>query len=192
MNILLGITGSVATVLTPKLVSKLLKSGHNVEIIATERSLYFLPEMPENQIPISSSKKVRVHTDKEEWPIGGYHKNDPVQHIEIREWANLFLIAPLTANTLAKIANGMADNFLSCTTRAWQKKKPLILVPAMNTEMWIDPITKEQLNSLKKRYKSFHVIQPVSKKLACGDTGLGAMANLDDIINTIKEIDQYP
>jgi phosphopantothenoylcysteine decarboxylase len=173
-NLILGITGSVATTLTPKLYNGLITSGYNVKIVATTPALYFLP--PNFQI--------KIYKDKDEWPQNGYHKNDPVEHIEFRTWADILLIAPITANTLAKIANGICDNFLTCIIRAWPTHKPLVLAPAMNTEMWTNTLTQHHINTIFKHYPKTSIISPVTKTLACGDTGIGAMANINDIINS--------
>ena len=77
-----------------------------------------------------------------------YHRGDEVLHIEFRKWADLFLVAPLDANTLAKFALGISDNFLSCVFRAWDFAKPVILAPAMNTLMWDSPVTLRHLRQL--------------------------------------------
>jgi len=189
MKIILGITGSVATVLTPKLSAALLAAEHDIKIVATDPALYFLktpPFYPEKLILECANQEIEVFVDKSEWPSGGYHKNDPVRHIEFRDWADILLIAPLSANTLAKIALGLADNFLSCIARAWPKEKPLIIAPAMNTEMWLDPITAEQIQALQKRFQIVKLVEPISKQLACGDIGAGAMADINTIIKTIS------
>jgi len=186
MKILLGVTGSVAAVLTPKLAKGLLLAGHEVQIVATTPALFFLPNLDCSRLLIPGSDlAVTVHTDKDEWPSNGYFKNDPVLHIEFRTWADVFLIAPLTANTLAKLANGLADNFLTCIARAWPKEKPFLLAPAMNTEMWIDPITETQINQLRLRYQKLRLISPIKKVLACGEEGLGAMAEIKTIIEVV-------
>lgn len=107
-------------------------------------------------------------------------------HIELAEWADIFLIAPLDANTLAKIANGICDNLLSCTARAWDINKPLILCPAMNTKMYEHPLTSQQISLLKSwGYKEIPVI---SKTLMCGDTGPGAMAEVGTIVDYLMGI----
>ena len=96
------------------------------------------------------------------------------------------LIAPLDANTLAKISSGICDNLLCCVVRAWDVgRKSLIVAPAMNTFMWQHPITSEHL----KRIESFGyiVIQPIEKTLICGDVGLGAMASIDHIIKVTSD-----
>ena len=92
------------------------------------------------------------------------------------------MIAPLSANTLAKLANGLCDNLLTCVCRAW-KDKPLLVCPAMNTAMWEHPITARQLNDLTSF--GYHIVQPIEKRLACGDVGMGAMASVDTIVETV-------
>src|SRR5262249_9210861 len=138
-KVLLGVTGSVAAIKTPELYAALNQSGHDVKIIATQASLYFFdpasidPGRPERNLD-------RVILDADEWPGRGQgrlaQRGDFVLHIELRKWADLLLIAPLDANTLAKLANGIADNCLTCVYRAWDMKRPIVLAPAMNTLMW--------------------------------------------------------
>ncbi len=189
MKIILGITGSVATVLAPKLALELINAGHEIRIVATTPALYFLPPglFDEKDLTLKCGDHlVDVFIDKTEWPSGGYHKNDPVKHINFRDWAQICLIAPLSANTLAKLANGLADNFLSCIARAWPKEKPFIIAPAMNTEMWLDPITSQHIQSIEKRYHKLVLVNPIKKVLACGDDGMGAMAEIDKIVSAIN------
>lgn len=110
-------------------------------------------------------------------------RNDPVLHIELGKWADLMVIAPLDANTLAKMACGICDNLLLCTTRAWNFEKPLFFCSAMNTRMWEHPITKKHIDTL---LSWGHIeIACISKKLMCGDTGIGAMAKPEDIFQQI-------
>jgi phosphopantothenoylcysteine synthetase/decarboxylase len=191
MNIVLGITGSVAAILTEKLCTSLLSAGHSVKIVATNPALYFLPQETGDYIklavPGKKSVALQLFRDKDEWPIGGYHKNDPVRHIEFRTWAHLLLIAPLSANTLAKMAHGICDNFLCCIARAWPKRKPLVLAPAMNTEMWIDPVTEAHFAALRGRYHKMTVVEPEFGLLACGDTGKGAMAHIESILRAVAK-----
>ena len=91
-----------------------------------------------------------VHSSaiSDEWPGTRYHRGDEVMHIEFRKWADILIVAPLDANTLAKFAVGIADNFLSCIFRAWDFAKPVILAPAMNTLMWDSPVTLRHLRQL--------------------------------------------
>jgi phosphopantothenoylcysteine decarboxylase len=205
-KVLLGVTGSVAAVRTPALYAALTKAGHHIRIVATSASLYFFD--PADVGP----GDVRVVTiDADEWPGRDagrrYQRDDPVLHIELRRWAELFLIAPLDANTLAKLANGLADNCLTCVWRAWDPTRPVVLAPAMNTLMWQHPLTVRHLRQIAETVTErplptlddadaliewinanasrLHIITPISKRLACGDVGPGAMAEVEEIVGTV-------
>lgn len=185
MKILYGVTGGVAATLAFKMASRLKQDGHDVEIVVTECSRYFWEKDDEK---IKNDLGVKVWNDTDEWPNQSYIKDEPVRHIELRDWADLLLIAPLTANTLAKMANGFADNLLTCVVRAWKinSKKPIVVAPSMNTYMWEHPITKEHLGRLGSWHFNFSVVEPISKKLACGDVGKGALADIADIANEVN------
>lgn len=192
MKVLLGVTGSVAATLTYKLIGKLQMAGHKVEVVATKWSLEFWnPAETERSILVQRGKlksaDFKVWQEADEWPAGGYVKDMPVRHIELREWADALLIAPLTANTLGKMANGIVDNLLTSVAYAWdRKRKPLIVAPAMNTLMWEHPATKYNLERIRAWHPHFAFVMPVAAKLACGDVGIGAMANIDDIVETMQ------
>ncbi|XP_072201589.1 phosphopantothenoylcysteine decarboxylase isoform X5 [Excalfactoria chinensis] len=113
-------------------------------------------------------------------------RSDPVLHIELRRWADLMLVAPLDANTLAKLANGICDNLLTCVIRAWDLHKPLLFCPAMNTAMWEHPITAQQVEQLKGF--GYTEIPCVVKKLVCGDEGCGAMAEVWTIVESVRRV----
>jgi phosphopantothenoylcysteine decarboxylase len=124
-----------------------------------------------------------VHSDEKEWSTWN-KRADPVLHIELRKWADVMVVAPLSANSLAKLATGLCDNLLTCVARAWDmKSKPLLVAPAMNTQMWNHPLTAHHLDTLQSW--DYTVIQPVSKTLMCGDTGMGAMASVDAIVDAV-------
>ena len=177
MNVILGVTGSVATTLTPRLVDSLMAQDCIVRVVATKSALHFF-----NPNKLNTS----VYTDEDEWKDGKYHKESPILHIELRKWADVMLIAPLTANTLAKLATGITDNLLTSILRAWDRSQPIVLAPAMNTFMWEHPATDKHLSVLKHWYRAT-IVAPIDKTLACGDTGIGALANIDDIVRaTIK------
>ncbi|KAM4676102.1 phosphopantothenoylcysteine decarboxylase isoform 2-T2 [Discoglossus pictus] len=144
-HVLIGVTGSVAALKLPLLVSGLLQ----IPGLWTQRS-------------------------------------DPVLHIELRRWADLMLLAPLDANTLGKVSGGICDNLLTCVVRAWDLKKPLLFCPAMNTAMWNHPITAQQIAQLCSF--GYTEIPCIAKKLMCGDEGLGAMAEVDTILDKVKEV----
>ena len=127
-------------------------SSIEVKVVATDAGRKFLPEPGS-----AGSKALDTATqlfDEDEWR-SWREKGDPVLHIDLRKWADMMLVAPLSANTLAKVANGMCDNLVTCVARAWDFKgapdnleKPLVVAPAMNTCMWEHPITKKQLKAL--------------------------------------------
>jgi phosphopantothenoylcysteine decarboxylase len=185
MNIVLGLTGSVATIVAPKLIAALSELG-TVYPVATKCGLRFLDRAP-HPIPC------QIYKDEDEWDA--WDKiGDPVLHIELRNKADVFVIAPLTANTLSKMANGISNNLLTCIFRALKRPANIVVAPAMNTEMWNDQTTHNHLNELDRRYNpvvgppQFRVVPPVMKTLACGDTGIGAMAEIEDIVKAVKEV----
>jgi phosphopantothenoylcysteine decarboxylase len=200
MNILLGLTGSVATTVAPKLIAKLKEMGE-VKIVGTRFSDPFTFYSPEK---MQAFKGTTIYSDEDEWAWKDengetrnyYKKNDPVLHIELRKWASIFVIAPLSANTLAKMANGICDNLLTSVLRAWDFTRPIVLAPAMNTFMWQHPTTEKHLTELQswgavQRLNTIKVAKPTSKTLACGDEGIGAMANIDDIVALVQHTLQW-
>ena len=177
-NVLIGVTGSVATIKLGLIVSKIKNDLPNssIKVISTKNALHFLK---------NEEIDTEVLTDEEEWKE--WQKvGDPVLHIELCKWANVLAITPLDANTLAKIASGICDNLLTCVVRAWRREKPLLFAPAMNSFMFEHPITRHQIDTLCGF--GYELIPPIEKKLACGDFGIGAMASVDDIVESIRKI----
>ncbi|KYO21276.1 secretory carrier-associated membrane protein 5 [Alligator mississippiensis] len=148
--------------------------GVEVQVVTTERAKHFYNPQ---EIPVT------LYSDADEWQLWK-DRSDPVLHIDLRRWADLMLVAPLDANTLAKIANGICDNLLTCVIRAWDMTKPLLFCPAMNTVMWEHPITAEQIERLKGF--GYTEIPCVVKRLVCGDEGRGAMAEVWTIVEKVK------
>ncbi|EME32147.1 Phosphopantothenoylcysteine decarboxylase [Galdieria sulphuraria] len=185
-HILVAATGSVAAIRCPKVINLIVEEGAEVWLLTTEHSWHFLEK--EQRLP---RNHIRIFTDADEWR--NWNKlGDPVLHIELRKWADAFLIAPIDANTLAKAAVGLCDNLVSSVIRAWDSmNKPLLVAPAMNTVMWEQPLTHQQLSLLESR--NVKVIPTVSKQLACGDIGYGAMATPETIIGELKQclLSQY-
>jgi phosphopantothenoylcysteine decarboxylase len=211
-NILLGVTGSVAAIRTPALFRALGESGHAVRVVATESSLSFFDPA---ELGASGSDNPPLppgplHRDADEWPAGGYHRGDSVLHIELRKWAEMLIVAPLDANTLAKFAYGLSDNCLTCVFRAWDFTRPVVLAPAMNTLMWESPVTRRHLAQILADRGDGHapegwtlaeadavfarhapaivLVPPQAKRLACGDVGLGAMAEVAAIAEVVREV----
>ncbi|XP_030586952.1 phosphopantothenoylcysteine decarboxylase [Archocentrus centrarchus] len=180
-HVLVGVTGSVAALKLPLLVSQLLElSGVDVRVVTTEHAKHFY-----NPAEVS----VKIYSDEDEWELWT-QRSDPVLHIELRRWADLLVIAPMDANTLGKIANGICDNLLTCVVRAWDTSRPLLFCPAMNTAMWLHPITAQQVSRLKEF--GYVEIPCIAKKLVCGDEGKGAMAEVSTIVGVVKEHLQRP
>jgi len=212
-RILLGVTGSVAAIRTPKVFHALREAGHDVRVVPTKTALYFFePTDLEATINFEGDPfpPGPVIADKDEWPAIGYLPGDPVLHIELRRWADLMVVAPLDANTLAKFALGLADNCLTCVFRAWDFSKPVILAPAMNTFMWESPVTRRHLSLLladhgdgwnldrwplseatdifAQHAPGIVLVPPQAKRLACGDFGMGAMAEVASIAEAVRQI----
>jgi phosphopantothenoylcysteine decarboxylase len=202
-NVLLGVTGSVAAIRTPLIFDALRQAGHAVRVIATEPSLYFFD-------PASLPPGALIR-DIDEWPRRQQHeryqRDDPVLHIELRRWADVLLIAPLDANTLAKLACGLCDNCLTCVWRAWDPERPVVLAPAMNTFMWQHALTARHLRQLiadhgggspladasldelvawaNRQCPRLRIVAPQTKRLACGDVGVGGLAEVEDIVRAV-------
>lgn len=201
-NVLVGATGSVAAVKVPALAAALAATGHAVKVVATDAAAYFFD-------PADPALAGRLFRDSDEWPGDRYARGDAVLHVELRKWADVFAVAPLDANTLAKLAVGLCDNCLTCVWRAWDTARPVVLAPAMNTLMWEHPFTRRHLRSLaadfgaghipghlddlplihqiNDRSRTLRVVAPVVKALACGDVGVGAMAEVADIVAAVGE-----
>ena len=194
-KILLGLTGSVASVLYEKLIKELNGIG-DVTTILTPRAEHFVSD---------HFNGVKVVRDKQEWrwfhpnkevstPLhiwnkddyydSKWEKNDPIFHINLRDNASALVIAPCSANTLAKLANGMADNLLTSVARAWDFSRPFIVAPSMNTHMYFHPVTQEHITKLQSW--GVIVVPPQSKMLACNTEGMGAMANIDEIVKVLQ------
>ncbi|XP_073852491.1 phosphopantothenoylcysteine decarboxylase isoform X11 [Macaca fascicularis] len=153
-----------------------LRAWLEVAVVTTERAKHFYSPQ---DIPVT------LYSDADEWEMWK-SRSDPVLHIDLRRWADLLLVAPLDANTLGKVASGICDNLLTCVIRAWDRSKPLLFCPAMNTAMWEHPITAQQVDQLKAF--GYVEIPCVAKKLVCGDEGLGAMAEVGTIVDKVKEV----
>lgn len=214
-NILLAGTGSVAAIKFLRLYDALEELGE-VKSVVTNSAMHFLSCSTKSndfntsgsivladRIIAPSNKEYLVYQDHFEWKWDKL--GDPIQHIELKDWANVLVIAPLSANTLGKMANGICDNMLTSIYRAWPLlEKPIVVAPAMNTNMWNHPVTKEHLNKLRMwqfqhRFSPnnsscnsscidlFKVVPPVESNLACGVYGMGAMANIFDIVQNVKK-----
>ncbi|XP_065881213.1 phosphopantothenoylcysteine decarboxylase-like [Euphorbia lathyris] len=174
-KILLAASGSVAAIKFGNL-CHCFSEWAEVRAVVTKASLHFIDRT-------SLPKDIVLYTDEDEW--SSWKKiGDSVLHIELRRWADIMVIAPLSANTLGKIAGGLCDNLLTCVVRAWDYNKPLFVAPAMNSFMWSNPFTERHLMLIDEL--GISLIPPVTKRLACGDYGNGAMAEPSLIYSTIR------
>lgn len=196
-NVLICVTGSVATIKLVELANKIksmfprpysvrtsgiIEALVKIKIVMTHNSKHFAPK--EELVKQLNDSDIEIYDDADEW--SQWKKmNDPVLHIELRKWADLCLIAPLDANTMAKLANGICDNLLTCLVRAWDISKPLIYCPAMNVHMYNHPLTREQLCKLQSF--GYLRVDCVEKRLACGDIGIGGMASVESITNKVVD-----
>lgn len=171
-NILLGVTGGIAAYKIANLASMLKKQGANVKVIMTENACQFITPMTFETL---TAQKVYTDTFDRNFEF-------KVDHIELGKWADVFLIAPATANVIGKLANGIADDML--TTTALAMRCPILVSPAMNTTMFENKVVKH--NIMKLRTYGMDIIMPASGHLACGDTGAGKMPEPEMLLEYIK------
>ena len=171
-NILLGVTGGIAAYKIANLASMLKKQGANVKVIMTENACQFITPMTFETL---TAQKVYTDTFDRNFEF-------KVDHIELGKWADVFLIAPATANVIGKLANGIADDML--TTTALAMRCPILVSPAMNTAMFENKVVKH--NIMKLRTYGMDIIMPASGHLACGDTGAGKMPEPEMLLEYIK------
>ena len=203
-RVLLCGTGSVASVKIPQL-ALALSQHYQVKILLTKSAEHFVFNVSKSYDPTSweqnwvqtvATNNVKhsddpsdvnlnsvIYVDEDEWNYSNI--GDPILHIELRKWADLFIVAPASANTIAKLAHGLSDNLITCVARAWDFSNPILICPAMNTLMWTHPFTQQHLNVLSGI--QYQIVHPVVKTLACGDVGLGAMASVGTIVAAVGD-----
>lgn len=171
-NILVGITSGIALYKSIDLVNQLTKSGYNVNVVMTENATKLV-----SPIIFETLSKNKVYCDMFDRDI-----NVDVKHISLAQKSDLVIIAPLTANTMAKISNGIADNLLTNIALAHDKK--MILVPAMNTKMLENEFTQENLKRLSKKHI---ILESDFGRLACGDIGKGKFPKVERIVEAVED-----
>lgn len=173
-KIVLGVTGGIAAYKSAEIVSRLRHLGAEVHVIMTENAAKFVAPLTFQTL---SANPVVTDTfaTPETWNV---------EHVALAKLADIFVIAPATANILAKMACGIADDMLSTTVLA--TKAPVLAAPAMNTGMWTAPATAQNVETLRNR--GVHIIGPGSGMLACGDEGAGRMSEPEEIVAEIERI----
>lgn len=173
-NILLGVSGSIACYKAAELASRLTQSGANVHVVMTKHATEFVSPLTFQTLsrnPVTTG----IFDEKESWHPG---------HISLADCADLFLIAPATANTIAKLSHGIADDAL--TSIALASEAPLLIAPAMNGKMWKHAATQENVARLKARGARF--IGPEEGVLACGYEGIGRLWETSGILLEVEKI----
>lgn len=166
-HVMLGVTGGIAAYKAADLVSRLVRAGAEVEVIMTAAATQFVA-------PLTFTTLSRHDTH---YDMFAPFSCSP-QHISLARRGDLFIVAPATGNTLAKLAHGIADNLLTSTLLA--SRAPLLVAPAMNDRMWEHPATQANMETLRAR--GVHFVGPVVGRLACGDEAIGKMAEPEDIL----------
>jgi phosphopantothenoylcysteine decarboxylase / phosphopantothenate---cysteine ligase len=175
-RVLIGIGGGIAAYKVCEVVSTLFKSGVEVRTILTQAAQDFI-----TPLTLTTLSRHPAYTDQVFWqPI----HSRPV-HIELGEWAEVFVIAPLTANSLGKLAHGLADNLLTNTVLA--SRCPILMAPAMNTEMWEQPSVQRNWQQLLSDPR-YHSVGPAAGLLACDRVGSGRMAEPDEILAWVRSL----
>ena len=172
-NILIGITSSIAAYKIPELIRMFKKANYDVKVVMTPEAKNFV-----TPLTLETLSSNRVYEQQ-------FCPRDNTQHISLCSWADAFIIAPLSANTLSKIANGICDNLLSSVFCAYiGEKKPIILAPAMNCGMWENPFVQKNLETLKNA--GCKILEPEYGFLACGTENKGRLCELKKIFEAIE------
>jgi phosphopantothenoylcysteine decarboxylase len=175
-NIVLGVTGSIAAHKAADLASLLTKQGGSVRVVMTADAQRFITPLPFKTL--SRNPVITDLYDEEE----GWQPT----HIRLADEANLFLVAPATANVLAKLAHGLADDALTCIALALNPKAKILIAPAMNGKMWQHAATRENVATLKARGAEF--IGPEAGTLSCGYEGIGRLWPVEQIAARAREL----
>jgi len=175
-NVVLGVTGSIAAYKAADITSRLTKEGVNVNVVMTADAQKFI-----TALPFKTLSRNPVETD-----LYGESEGWKPTHIKLADEAQLLLIAPATANLLAKMAHGIADDALTCIALALNPKTPILIAPAMNGKMWLHPATQANVATLRSRGAEF--IGPEEGMLSCGYEGIGRLFNTERIVQRALEL----
>lgn len=177
-HILVGISGGIAAYKIPELIRLLIKQGAEVRVTTTRNALQFV-----TQTTLQTLSGAPVYSD-----VFAAINQHATEHISLPEWADLMIVAPATANSLAKFAYGIADDALSTTFCSCLARKPILIAPAMNDKMWESPATRQALERLRS-YENVTIIEPAEGPLACGTSGRGRMPEpellLEEVISAL-------
>jgi phosphopantothenoylcysteine decarboxylase / phosphopantothenate---cysteine ligase len=173
MKLLLCVTGGIAAYKACELTSLAVKAGHEVRVLMSRRAKDFV-----GPLSFAGLSGHAVFSDDSE---------QAMDHIELARWAEVACVAPLTAHTLGKLACGLCDDLLSTTLMALPARTPVVLGPAMNTQMWENPVVVRNLGWLQELGR-YTIVAPVEKRLACGDVGPGGLADPAELLAACERV----
>lgn len=173
MKLLLGVTGGIAAYKACELTSLAVKAGHSVRVVMTTNATRFVGPLTFEAL---SGHPVFLDTF-----------TGAMDHIAWAKWADVAMVAPCTASTLGRIACGLADDALTTVLLALPARVPVVIAPAMNTEMWNHPLVRRNLGWLADAGR-YRFVDPVTKRLACGDVGPGGLADPVDLLAVLEEL----
>ena len=190
-HLLLAASGSVATIKLPLIITSFQNLPNlSIRVVLTKAASHFLagqsPEQPTVASLTSLPNVDGVHLDEDEW-LDPWTRDSKILHIELRRWAHLLAVVPMSANLLAKVTGGLCDDLLTNVIRAWDVKRAIVAAPAMNQMMWEHPITAKQVAILAEEWHWFEILSPQVKELACGDVGQGGMCDWREIVAVIEK-----
>lgn len=174
-NILIGVTGGISSYKTCELVRFFVKDGFSVKVMMTESAVKFV-----SPLVFQNLSGNQVYTE-----MFQVLNAETIQHISLSQWADLCVVAPLSANSLSKIANGICDNLLTTVICAISNKTKVLFVPAMNENMWKNPIIQRNVKIIKTIIH-YTILNPQKGELACGVYGEGRMPDPEDIFKQAK------
>ncbi|MGI9047920.1 MAG: flavoprotein [Rubrobacteraceae bacterium] len=174
-KIIIGVTGGVAAYKAPGVIRRLREANHEVAVIATDAAYRFIPE---ETLAVAAGK--RIHTERTWWEESGH-----IEHVSLARWADLVLVAPATADAMARVAIGLGDDLLSAVILAGAKR--ILWAPAMNPEMWSGPATRRNVETLKSWDHRF--VGPAEGRMASTEEapGFGRLADESDILAAVEE-----
>ena len=175
-HILVGISGGIAAYKVPELIRSLVKAGAEVRVATTRNALQFVTETT-----LQTLSGSRVYSD-----VFAAINEHATEHISLPDWCDMMVVAPATANVLAKMAAGIADDALTTTLCSCAARKPIVLAPAMNDKMWKNPATEQAVDTLRT-WRNVSVIEPAEGLLACGTSGKGRMPEIEVIQEAIED-----
>lgn len=174
-HILVGISGGIAAYKIPELIRSLTKVGAEVRVTTTQNALQFVTELTLQTVSGS-----RVYSD-----VFAAINEHSTEHISLPDWCDAMIVAPATANVVAKMAAGIADDALTTTIASCVARKPMVISPAMNDKMWESPATQQAIKTIRS-WENVTVIEPAEGQLACGTSGKGRMPEIDELQEALE------